>query len=66
MTRVNCDICSRRIIEYMAVASTCRCGNIFCHVHKTNHICSYDFKEAERKRLAKIDVKFLSTKVEFI
>lgn len=36
----------------------CRCGNIFCNLHRypENHNCSFDFKSHDRNELRKVVV----------
>lgn len=42
---VRCTVCSSKVKTIDAIISTCRCGNIYCMLHRIDHGCSFDYKK---------------------
>ncbi|XVE62360.1 hypothetical protein DITRI_Ditri06bG0112100 [Diplodiscus trichospermus] len=47
-----CESCNKKL---GLMGFTCRCGKVFCQLHRypSEHSCKYDFKKADRQVLAK-------------
>ena len=46
--KVKCQHCRRKVSIY---AMKCKCENVYCMQHLTNHACSFDYKTAFREKL---------------
>ena len=45
-----CSLCSKKLKNILIeVTGKCRCGNIYCREHITNHNCNFDYKKLYEK-----------------
>jgi hypothetical protein len=42
---LRCKECNKKISFLHKLTCTCRCKEVFCNLHRVNHICSFDYKE---------------------
>ncbi len=40
-----CVLCKSKINSIMTNIHTCRCKNIYCHLHMHDHNCTFNYKE---------------------
>lgn len=61
--RKTCHLCKKRL--KLASDYLCRCGNVFCVVHRfyDQHSCTYDYKNEEKKRLEKENPRVVKEKM---
>ena len=54
-----CLSCNSKIHSLMTKIHTCRCKNIYCHLHMHDHNCTFNYKEVwennSEKFLPKVD-----------
>ena len=57
-----CIICNKKL---KLTDIKCKCGIIFCGIHRypTEHNCSFDFKEQERAIIKKNNPKIIPKKI---
>jgi len=53
--KVSCACCSKKL-NLVEQTNTCRCGKVFCSIHRhfEDHSCSFDFKTQDLNSLASI------------
>ena len=56
MTKLRCKICDKKINSFYKQILTCKCENIFCKNHLSDHQCTYDYKKEYKKLLNKESV----------
>jgi hypothetical protein len=63
--QLNKDICWKCSKRVGYLGFSCKCGYIFCGVHRhfTEHNCDYDYKTVERERLMKDNPLVSSKKI---
>ncbi|KAK2971755.1 hypothetical protein RJ640_022894 [Escallonia rubra] len=61
--RIRCHCCKKRV---RVAGFECRCGGIFCAMHRypEEHACTFDFKSTGRVVLAKQNPLFVADKLE--
>lgn len=57
-----CSICNAKIKLIDTIICRCRCNQIFCKVHRIDHMCSYDYYEEYKtcNNLVKIEERKLN------
>lgn len=55
---MKCNVCKKKIPEYMKEVYTCKCNGIYCTKHKVDHECTFDynleFRETMKDRMPPI------------
>lgn len=41
----------------------CKCGGYFCHEHKYNHRCEFDYRKLQRRKVASENKKVVAPKL---
>ena len=49
MSSKRCASCDKKIRQIDEIMSKCRCGNIYCIMHRVDHNCDYDYKRDYHK-----------------
>ena len=50
---IKCLVCEKKIRQiYVSTQHTCRCGNVYCIFHMSNHLCNYDYKKDHMNKLS--------------
>lgn len=44
MARCNHPKCNRKISFVYEQIGRCKCGNVYCHKHRLDHACTFDYK----------------------
>uniref|UniRef100_A0A6C0H3C5 AN1-type domain-containing protein n=1 Tax=viral metagenome TaxID=1070528 RepID=A0A6C0H3C5_9ZZZZ len=61
---VKCALCKNKIHSLMVSVHTCRCKNIYCHMHMHNHSCTFDYgldwKKNAEKTMPKVEKEKVS------
>ena len=59
-----CFKCNKKLKIYEELIGKCKCNNLFCTKHRqfSQHSCTFDFKNHNKKLLEKVETK----KVELI
>jgi hypothetical protein len=49
---LKCSLCGKKLKNVLVIEITgkCRCGNIFCNEHISNHSCNFDYKKLYLKQ----------------
>lgn len=64
-TRNRCRTCSKKV---GLTGFQCRCGGTFCSMHRymDSHQCSFDYKTADREKIAKQNPVVMADKINKI
>ena len=56
-----CTQCGIKISLVDSIMCKCRCNNVFCKIHRLDHICKYDYQEEYKTNncLVKLEEKKL-------
>ncbi len=63
MPRCKYPKCKRKISSLFKEISRCKCGKIFCHQHRLDHECTFDYQAVEKKRLQDNLIKVVPKKI---
>ena len=60
-----CNICNKKVA---LLGFDCRCGGLFCSLHRgdKDHSCQFDYKTVQRAELAKKNPQIIGEKVKKI
>lgn len=54
-----CKQCNRKIKLIDTIMCRCKCNNLFCKIHRIDHVCPFDYQEDYRQsnNLVKLEEK---------
>lgn len=61
--RCSYEGCKKKITLVEQQTNMCRCGMVFCGKHRSDHNCSFNYREEQRKELQKKMTKITPQKV---
>ncbi len=42
---MRCKVCNKKISLLETITATCRCKEVFCNMHRIDHMCAFDYKK---------------------
>ena len=56
-----CKLCKKKIKSVLP--NSCKCGNYYCGIHKSEHNCEYDYMKDNQEKLKISNPKLIPEKI---
>lgn len=63
---MKCLLCKKKLNLVQTIHGKCRCEDIYCSKHLSNHCCNFDYKGMEQKKLLENNPQIIGKKISKI